>query len=274
VLRYNNIISVHKRNKNEIHFGYNHNSNDFITFTFAEMIKIIVFDLNNVYFTAGSKHICKQNVGVPMGGFISAPYANCVAIYYEYHYTQSLSPSQSLSIHGTRYMDDLLAFISFENNNQQSYNNALILVHRLVNSYDVNLELECQPEEKNGFYTFLECYANCFDDQLIIKPYQKNFPAMLTTQQQIFLNIQHYHSFTPYSAKFGVLVSTLLRLYRNASRPELLFTAVLQLYYELKLLCYSFQIIKRALLHCINNTNDTIWYDIVQQLSQLKYINN
>ncbi|HXT84579.1 MAG TPA: hypothetical protein VN704_09685, partial [Verrucomicrobiae bacterium] len=242
------VVSVHKRKK-EFLFGRNFNSNDYNTYTFTELKYMIEFDLNNVYFKCASV-ILKQEHGIPMGGISSGPYANITCIYYEYMYFQSLTSNIVIDsiLNGSRYMDDLIAIASFCVNDSHTCNQSLTLIEQLCNSYDENLELEEQQSE-NGTFIYLEALIKTLNDKIIIKPYMKNFPFIIENHKQKFLNIQHYYSYTPLKTKFGVIISTLIRLERNSSSYLILRHSVFKLYFELSILSYPFKFLLKAIYH-------------------------
>jgi hypothetical protein len=174
------------------------------------------------------------------------------------------------TITGVRYMDDLLIVTSHRHNDPDTYNHSLTLVHAHTNAYDKSLELEHQPGDNNK-YVFLESIIYNHDDHLILKPYQKNYPFVLQQRQQKFLNLQHFHSYTPTKTKLAVLISALYRLQRNSSTYTILRHATYKLYFELSLLSYSFHFLLKAVYHIQSKTQSQDWLTLHSDMIRHRY---
>jgi len=74
-----------------------------------------------------------------------------------------------------------------------------------------------------------------------------------------------------YKNKIGVLVSTLYRLQRNSSNYVILRHAVFKLYFELTILCYPFNRLKKAIYHVYTRSKDKLWFYIYHDYIKYRY---
>lgn len=154
------------------------------------------------------------------------------------------------------------------------------MINKLLRGYDSTLELEPQSVSINGQNTFLESYIKYGINELHVLPFNKNVPFIYENGKQKFLKVQHYHSYSPYSTKLAVLISTLHRLQNNSSHTDALLASIVHLYDEVTLLCYPNSIFLRALNHMVdsmsvssiiqnnNHFNPNTWLAIIQQVKQ------
>ena len=80
-----------------------------IVFSLNDLQEIIDFDLDNTFTSIGDQ-LFKQFKGCPMGGLLSAFYANVTCAYHENCFMNT-HPQLASQIEGIRQMDDLLLFI-------------------------------------------------------------------------------------------------------------------------------------------------------------------
>ena len=82
-----------------------------ISVTIENMMEVMEFDIDNIFFTIGDK-IIKQTLGIPMGSPASPAMAIALCMYYEHRFQES-NPEFGI-IQGHRYVDDLIAFLNKE----------------------------------------------------------------------------------------------------------------------------------------------------------------
>ena len=141
------LISKYKNetNKHEIHWSTGNGGCQWKTLTKEKIQKIINIDLNNAYQIIDGR-IFRQIKGCPIGGFMSAIYANVQCAYNEYSWLASLKTQASL-LAGIRQMDDLLLLIAYNKNKPHSKEDALKLKNQCLRKnmvYKGGLELEEQ----------------------------------------------------------------------------------------------------------------------------------
>ena len=98
--------------KKIIRFSSSRGSQDEYTFTKDDLINIVTFDLNTSYQTRG-KDVLHQTHGCPIGGFLSAIYANVKCAYDEFKFLREIKHLKK-RVYGIRQMDDLILFISYK----------------------------------------------------------------------------------------------------------------------------------------------------------------
>lgn len=248
------MFTVHKRHSKDFHFGRSYNRYEYLSLAIQDVFQVVEFDLQHVYFRVGVNTILKQNIGAPMGGYLSPALACITLIYSEYHFFASIYDGRALRglpimMDGVRYMDDLDIITATPLNNINRSNQQLVVVNKLLSSYDSSLELEPQASTAPGQNTFLESYIQYGVNTLGLIPFNKNVPFMYEHGRQKFLKLQHYHSYSPTTSKLAVLISTLHRLQRNASHTDGLLASVIHLHDEVTLLQYPFSLFNRALQH-------------------------
>ena len=155
-------------------------------------------------------------------------------------------------------MDDTLTIITTNKTVHPDINNSLIQTIKSDlnnNLYPNQLQLEWQLPDNKHKYTYLESLIslNKSHNKIIIQPYRKNYQFIKAHQQQKFLILQDYNSYTSISSKLGVIISTLLRLQRNSSNEKILsYSFFRQLLPELLLLNYPINILFIAIRKIIN----------------------
>lgn len=283
------MVYAHRFDKKGIYFNTNYEVAAYKKFTLEEIYEVIEFDLNNVYFTVGSDIILKQKQGLPMGGLLSAALANITCMYREYYYiNSSLKIYRSLPFTSIRYMDDKLTIIAANNTHtlqQQRFHVQNLKNHLNKYLYPKQLKLEWQEADLNNRFTYLESlvYVNKQENNIIIRPYRKNFETISQLGFQKYLILQDFYSFTSFKSKLGVIISLLLRLERNSTDFNILSDCILtELIPELLLLHYPINVLCDAInsiIHKIarrNNHSDNmklLQWKIVH-FKVVKWLNN
>jgi len=242
-----------------------------------EIIPIVIFDVQHIYFTVGDL-ILKQQQGAPMGGFISANYAilSCAASEYRFH----ASLASNIHFFARRYMDDLLCLIAYSLDDQTSYNNALeTLTHLSEHCYHKDLELEpTSTSNTDPILHYLDAHIHvtlshaaardCNTRPFITTTTNlKNWDSIRTSRHQVILTYQHYHSLTRVSCKAGVVKSALLRIHRTTTCGIEFLLNVMKLHLELSTLCYPPFILTSMLASCYRDTQH-LWFQYTKHILQ------
>ena len=112
-----------------IHMSRSRGLSDQYTFTRKDILKIIDVDLNNTYQGRG-KEIFIQTKGCPMGGLLSAIYANVKCAHDEARLIHNLGTYHK-NVYGIRQMDDLILWIAYDQNKSQQ----IIEAHERKNNF-------------------------------------------------------------------------------------------------------------------------------------------
>ena len=108
--QYSEILSVSKsaqiKYPHNVRWGRGTDYDNTTTVTFQDLKNIFTIDLKYSYTTALGK-LYYQKIGCPIGGYLSAFYANVVCAYHEWCYISTLE-RKGIRIYGIRQMDDLL----------------------------------------------------------------------------------------------------------------------------------------------------------------------
>jgi hypothetical protein len=255
--------------------------NNLIMIDITTLIPLIIqFDLSHIHFSIGTIIYLQQICGAPMGGLLSQWYAIIVCVYNEYNFHISLT--DSFRIFNVRYMDDLLSIIAYIKNSISSLQQSQQQLQSLLTTcYDSTLELE-PTSSSNGFdrfFTYLDCTLSIIptstSNTIILSPYMKNSESVRIHHKQIFYNYQHWKSSSSASVKFGVIKSTILRLYRNSNNNLTFLFSIISLDHELTLLQYPSFVLLNTLKSCYHQSSQRLYartYEILKIMHQLQSI--
>ena len=111
---------------------------------------------------------------------------------------------------GTRYMDDVLGFITHDGS-KESIHRAKCIYGWVKYGYHHLMELEC--ENTTTDFKFLSCHVTAMSGSPIsISYYNKNSESLATDSSQTILTFQHYGSIAPKMQKASVVISSLYPL--------------------------------------------------------------
>ena len=131
---YNETLAVTKSNEvkypENVRWGIGMNEENTVTITFKDLMNIFTLDLD-YSFTKTRGLISYQKIGCPIGGFLSAFYANTVCAYHEWKYLSTLGTDAS-KVYGIRQMDDLLVWIATKKNNKKTLQKAQNIKKRIL----------------------------------------------------------------------------------------------------------------------------------------------
>lgn len=265
-------IAVPRRGKKWMGMGKSHNPHAFVNFTLLSLRNIVKFDLANAYFTVGT-HVMKQNIGIPMGSPLSPALAVIVCAYSEHLYSKKQTAQGYFPlVRGLRYVDDALYITGSKSCEVGSAAVAEFRLRQIAAScYHNDLVVELDPDQT--VIHMLESEIDLTSNPNIdIRFWHKNRDHLDAFGTQKFLKFQHYSSFSPLSAKRGVLVSTLLRVARNSLGDENTLYACRSIIRELKLLHYSNGCIAKAIKSvsgrfCAEGMDRSVWGSVLRLLN-------
>src|ERR1051325_4227774 len=205
---------------------------DHYTFSLDDLILIVMYDLRNSYQSRG-KDVFLQIYGCPIGGFLSAIYANVKCAYDEFLFLQRIKFHIN-NIYGIRQMDDLILFIAYDGNSPNSEERALAIKKQVLEkdcAYKGGLELEEQQYDQIDNVTTRHKFAgtNIYVHQptndniyIFCAPLNKNREAINSTGQQLIPRFIPKNSMVPQHYKIGMQMTTFLRLDEQSSTEDIL----------------------------------------------------
>ena len=116
---------MEKSYPNKIYLSREKGDKNSWTFDVSDIMTIINLDLATAYQTKGQDIYIQKN-GCPMGGLLSAIYANIKCAYDEVNFIHRIGMKHN-KFFGIRQMDDLILWIAYTKNDKKSYNEALLL---------------------------------------------------------------------------------------------------------------------------------------------------
>lgn len=219
------LIDKYKNNENKYHIRWATSKGDESshTFTVEDIIDIVKIDLKTAYQARG-KDIFKQVHGCPIGGFLSAIYANVMTN------TISFKPSRTLS----------LASMGSDKWTTLSYGLPLIrMTHtHLIKPLKLDTKFLWTTRHIKEVYNLNHNHIDTRRVLLTINlqannhlhfqcsPHQKNWDSLKESGFQNFPRFIRKTSFTPDHYKYGVQCGTYIRLYEQASTTKILLDAL------------------------------------------------
>jgi hypothetical protein len=250
------------------HGGRDTNDATMVTFSLKELREIIEFDLKNAIFTVGDIML-QQTIGIPMGSPISPILAVVMCAYSEHKHTMERKQLNKPIVRGLRYVDDAIMFAGYNpSSNLISEGKALTEIESvMVGAYHKNLIVE--KETNLHYIPMLESILDTTTEGFSAKFWHKNAESIRMSNTQTFLKFQNFYSYSPYTAKRGVLISTFMRM-RHASSSVNDMVKVLPMFIkELKLLRYPKGIVTSALstLHSRGlEKKDEYWKGVITKI--------
>jgi len=260
-------ISIPKFGRKGAYIGRTSHSDE-IYISFAEIRKIVKFDLHNAIFQLGQDTILKQLIGIPMGSPLSAALAPLVCIYFEHKLFSILDPKLTLiKTNGFRYMDDQIAIAAFDKRDPESKNQAITFVEKLATCYDdaMIMENEASNIKETGEiltsseFDFLEATISICKSEITLKHLNKNKKMILESNKQKRFRYHHYHSYTPTNQMMGTVIGTIVRIHCYSSNTEEFIKSINLTIRELYSLSYPTNIIRKTLSK-LYHKNKTKWF--------------
>jgi hypothetical protein len=250
-------------NKHHIFWSNSVGDETQITATFDDIYTIVNFDLNHAFQTQGP-NVFTQVHGCPIGGFLSAIYANTKCAHDEYRFFQKYRAHKS-RIYGIRQMDDLILWIAYHRDKRTSLQEAMHLRKTIIASnstYTGGLQLETQDFEAVTKYTTTHKFAGTLITvtrqaegiTLTCAPFLKNWASLQDQGRQKFPCFIDNFSYTPDHYKLGVQITTYIRLNGQSSNHNILLDAMYKNALEMYSLGYDSNFLLKALRH-LGNTS-------------------
>ena len=191
-----------------------------------------------------------------MGSPLSPALAVIVCAYYENKIHSMIDDfGWTNTILGTRYMDDVLSFISHDGS-VLSKLRARWIGNFIKYGYHDKMDLEC--EDTSVPFKFLSTVIDASPGNPVsFSFYSKNAESIRLSGNQKFLTFQHYGSVSPPSQKLSVVVSALHRICMSSSSLAAFNSAFTDLKSELRSLLYPDSVITKAFNRVISHSRFT-----------------
>jgi hypothetical protein len=258
-------VAAPRRGRAGTSLGTSSNTDGFVNFPLTSIRQVVKFDLENATFTIGDK-ILRQTVGIPMGSPISPVLAILVCAYSEHLSLCDRQKHQRRKVHGVRYVDDgfyMTGFHSSDPNDRMRAQLAIDAVTERGVCYHKNLSMEMDPNQDH--IDMLESTIDLSTPGVLTATFwHKNADSLRTTGKQKFLKFQQFSSYSPYSAKRGVIISTLMRMRAASSSVQGVIDTLPLWCQELRSLGYPKSIVVSAINRLHSRalhmpTRDTYW---------------
>jgi hypothetical protein len=230
---------------NDVIFGRSYNNYLYVEFTFDDIVNIVMFDLNNAFFTI-LNYVLRQLLGIPMGSPTSPPLAILVCSYSEYSFLSTLGVDRRL-LSGVRYMDDCCLFIVYDADDVKSFERAYILFYDIIDRmYPKEMKLVV---DYNNPFPFLQSTITTYEDKsnFHVSYFNKNKNSILSPKiSQKIIRYQHWFSCSSPSVKRGVIITTILSICRFSEVDVTRLMNAIYLIIELRYLAYPWSQIEKA----------------------------
>lgn len=174
-------ISVSKSRHGPVFAGKS-KSADMVVFPLSELVKVVQFELSNMFFTVGQDILLQQVVGAAMGGFTSPAVAQAVACVAEYTNMTRFVTSGYLA--ASRFMDDILVIINLTVLSRSWQYHVGHVLHALFSCYQpAGLQLEL--ERAGLIVTVLQSVVSVATQQLHAYFWNKNADFQRTGTQKV-----------------------------------------------------------------------------------------
>ena len=231
---------------------------DELTFTFDDILMIVTIDLSYSYQSRG-KDIFLQTHGCPIGGFLSAIYANVKCAHDEFSFLTNIGPLRE-RVYGIRQMDDLFLCVAYKNSDLISKTQAFKLKKTILDfnsTYKGGLELEEQEFTIINNYTSEHNFAGTTitvtqnpqqSFSIACRPLNKNIESVLSLKVQAFPRFIPAKSMVPKHYKQGMQITSFLRMCDQSSSANILVSSMVDNFKEMTVAGYSIDLFSRSLL--------------------------
>ena len=213
--QYRDVLAVQRfGKKRDVRWGRAYNES-WLTLSFADILRVVQFDLRSVFFTAGDCTL-RQTHGAPIGGFISAFYGNLICASREHSYCASLQAAQWF-LAAKRCQDDVFAVVAYQQNEPTSLEFALhvrddFMCNRV---YTGGLTVKSVPiEDQRAKFVGSSVFVG--DRSLHAAAFNRNWADILQLKQ----TFPRFHSWTSYAdvaAKRGAFLGSLCRIEKQST---------------------------------------------------------
>ena len=221
-----------KKEKKDIRLATGKGEGTDWAFSEHDIMNVVSLDIDNVYVTCRGA-VWKQNQGCPIGGFLSAMYANIKCMYDEKTFIHNLG-TQARRIYAIRQVDDLIMWIAYNREDSKTrmwaeekkeeiikgtlYKGGLILEEQEV-------DLSVQGEQRRKFCGTWVVRKDEENEMWVI-PRNVNEESLIQEGRQKIPRYVSAQAWTNSTYKKGMIIGNLHRIESQTTRDEDLLWAV------------------------------------------------
>ena len=241
------------------------------SFDIADIMSIVNLDLDTAYQTKGQDIYIQKN-GCPMGGLLSAIYANVKCAYDEVNFIHRIGMRHN-KFFGVRQMDDLILWIAYTKGDNNSHNEALSLKNMILTPnqvYTGGLELEEQDYTRvSSTYTvhkFAGTVIHChYWDKIhfVVHTLNRNSDSIRDNYQRYPRYINATSNTAPQYKK-SVIIGSLFRFFHQSQNEGLLKFTIWENFLEMRICGYNTLHYVTCLVHMTKyDNNNKMWHNIL-----------
>ena len=237
------IFMLNKKDSKDVILSSGVDRTSYWCFTKEEIMRIVDMDLSTSYMTCKGK-VWKQKQGCPIGGFLSAAYANIKCIYDETRFIARLK-GNARKITAIRQMDDLIMWISYDRDDKNSKRWAIEMKNDIINGglYKDGLILEEQKaedeQEKKRKFCGVWIMQEAEPLRLKIKPRNINEESIIKDRRQEYPRFLNAKAWTNINYKKGLIIGNLARIEQQTTDEKDLLEAVRMNVREMRICGYK-----------------------------------
>jgi hypothetical protein len=268
---YNTTLAVSRSRSDKypdnVRWGRSQSDENVVTMTFQNLMHIYTLDLNYSFATCNNK-IFYQKIGCPIGGLISAFYANTVCAFHEYTYLKSMA-NVNTRIYGIRQMDDLLIWIAIDRKDKKTKERAYAIKRKILEKngvYKGGLELEEEEVRhirQKGRMSYIHEFSGTKIKVTELQPtatcrtLNKNYKMIKTHGTQKRARFPHWNSYTSEQTKRGVIIGSIHRVDLQNYTCKLAIQSMYENYQEYVTLAYPPTFYTSVMSRIANQQNTT-----------------
>jgi hypothetical protein len=250
---YNRLLTINRtattKFPDNVRWGRGTDNETTVTMSFKNLMDIYKLDMNYA-FTKSRNIVTYQTIGCPIGGYISAFYANVVCAYHEWQYMTTKAPKE-IKIYGIRQMDDLLICIGTEQGNktQQKMADKVRTTFMTKNEvYKGGLELEEEETKKENIkgvtyniheFSGITVKFKTKNPTVTCRTLNKNTEHIKQHGTQKIVRYPHYESYTDNKSKQGIIIGTLNRIEKQNTTTKIGAQSMMENYTEYTTIGYD-----------------------------------
>ena len=264
-------LTFELKKRGRIAFGKSTTSYTHASLTFKQIYEICKYDITHAYFTTLGQTV-RQILGIPMGSPGSPAYAICICMFYEHkfhtslhHFSTILRCPTDTMVRAIRYIDDVLAFITWDERNSASKVYAHAITSLIATAYHKNMKLK--EEAPTHELPFLQGKVIIKNNTIHVKYNNKNLPSILTTGNQKLYTVKHRHTFMTEASARNTVIGALHRLRNTSATKAQTIADASDMYICFSALGYTAKTFCDALKAVAHKTTEKRWSKIAKLIT-------
>ena len=254
-------VTINFKDKHSSRIGPSYDDNSTINISFRKIYAICKFDMNNAYFHI-KNYILKQIFGIPQGSPLSPILAQCLLMYYESQFLNSIY--DNTYFFGMRYFDDLrLISVAYRSSQIRRSEE---MIEKFISGLPPSLILE--PEFCDKGFSFLECTISIKPSGYMMIYMSKNYLHYQKYGKLKFFSLQNYYS---YHGNRELIASNNLKtkftaIINYCNSEQAIFSSVLSWFQDFLEANYPANVLISVLKHFYFCTKSLVWKALVEEV--------